>query len=197
MAGRTSPPHLAVWACLFEAMLVPLAVLLSWPLGLDPWQGFEVSLDALALGGLATGLLLILLGFSAGGRARWNIDLQARVNELLQQLFPDGPTWAVPALALLAGLGEEVLFRGVIQTALVQGTSPMIGVVLASLLFGVVHWVTFAYFLLATAMGLYLGLLYHLTGNLMVVVLVHSLYDWAAMHYYLRRPRPAGDQPGV
>lgn len=196
MAGRTSP-HLPVWACLFEALLIPLAVLLSWPLGVDPWRGFEVSLDALALGGLATGVLLILLGLGAGSRARWNIDLQARVHELLQQLFPDGPTWAVPTLAVFAGLGEELLFRGVIQTALVQGTGPMIGVVLASLLFGLVHWVTFAYFLLATAMGLYLGWLYHLTGNLMVVVLVHSLYDWAAILYYLRRRQPAGDQPGV
>lgn len=197
MAGRASPSHLVVWACLFEAMLIPLAVLLSWPLGVDPWQGLAVSLDALALGGLATGVLLILLGLGAGSRARWNVDLQARVNELLQRLFPDGPTSAVPVLAVLAGLGEELLFRGVIQTALVQSTSPTIGVVLASLLFGLVHWVTFAYFLLAAAMGLYLGLLYHLTGNLMVVVLVHSLYDWAAILYYLRRRQPAGDQPGV
>lgn len=197
MAGRASPSHLVVWACLFEAMLIPLAVLLSWPLGVDPWQDLAVSLDALALGGLATGVLLILLGLGAGSRARWNVDLQARVNELLQRLFPDGPTSAVPVLAVLAGLGEELLFRGVIQTALVQSTSPTIGVVLASLLFGLVHWVTFAYFLLAAAMGLYLGWLYHLTGNLMVVVLVHSLYDWAAILYYLRRRQPAGDQPGV
>ncbi len=94
--------------------------------------------------------------------------------------------WAIIAVSLLAGFGEELLFRGVIQAGLEQLTGTATGLVLASLIFGLLHAITPAYFILATIMGLYLGLLYQLTGNLLIPCLVHALYDWAAITWYLR-----------
>lgn len=94
---------------------------------------------------------------------------------------------AVVLVSALAGIGEELLFRGVIQAGLVAWLTPASGIVIASLLFGLAHAVSFSYLVLATLMGLYLGLLYHWTGNLLVPILVHALYDWVAIRYYLHR----------
>ena len=95
-------------------------------------------------------------------------------------------------VSALAGIGEELLFRGVLQAGLSEAWSPMAGIVVASLLFGAAHAVSLSYLVLATLMGLYLGLLYHLTGNLLLPIIVHALYDWIAIHFYLRRsPTPS------
>jgi len=59
----------------------------------------------------------------------------------------------------------------------------------ASLLFGVVHWLTGLYALLAGMVGLYLGGLYLLTGNLLVPIVVHALYDIVALGYLRKAER--------
>ena len=35
-------------------------------------------------------------------------------------------------------------------------------------------------------MGFYLGWLYQATGNLLVPIMVHFLYDWVVLEWYLR-----------
>ena len=88
-------------------------------------------------------------------------------------------------ISVLAGFAEELLFRGLLQ--------PLWGIVVASLIFGVLHAATFGYFLLATAMGFYLGGLLQYTGNLLVPIAVHALYDFFALNLlartYLREDR--------
>jgi hypothetical protein len=51
------------------------------------------------------------------------------------------------------------------------------GLVLASLLFGLAHPISKAYVVLASFIGLLLGLLYLLTENLLACILAHALYD--------------------
>ena len=82
------------------------------------------------------------------------------------------------ALSLAAGAAEELLFRAVLQAKL--------GLLLTSLLFGALHAVSAAYFLIASFIGAYLGRLYEGHG-LLVPVLVHALYDFAALLLYRRR----------
>nr|WP_239056945.1 CPBP family intramembrane glutamic endopeptidase [Wenzhouxiangella limi] len=88
-------------------------------------------------------------------------------------------------VALLAGVGEELLFRGVIQGGLDGVIGPWPALALASLLFGAMHALSRAYFVLATVMGLYMGLVYLWTGNLLIPILIHFLYDWVVLRYYL------------
>lgn len=76
-------------------------------------------------------------------------------------------------ISVLAGFSEELLFRGFLQ--------PQTGIAAASLIFGALHAVTFGYFLLASAMGFYLGWLYQFSGNLLVPIAVHALYDIFAL----------------
>ncbi|MEQ5817263.1 CPBP family intramembrane metalloprotease [Marinobacter sp. NFXS11] len=92
-------------------------------------------------------------------------------------------------LSLLAGVGEELLFRGAIQGWLMAKTDPVTAVLAASVLFGLVHYVSFAYFLVATGLGLILGAAYVLSESLALVMVWHALYDMIALFCLLRFPR--------
>lgn len=163
-----------------------LAVGLAWLFGLRPWQQIEASGATLALGLAATLPLASLLALPLG-RWRWADELTGLVRRFLKTLFRHALPGAVAAVSLLAGIGEELLFRGVVQAELTAWWTPTTGIVAASLLFGAAHAVSLPYFILATLMGLYLGLLYHFSGNLLLPIIVHALYDWIAIHFYLRR----------
>jgi membrane protease YdiL (CAAX protease family) len=56
-------------------------------------------------------------------------------------------------------------------------------------LFGLVHYVSFTYFLVATGLGLILGAAYVLSESLTLVMIWHALYDMIALYCLLRFPR--------
>ena len=62
-------------------------------------------------------------------------------------------------VAMLAGVGEELLFRGVLQIWMAERWGEVAGLVVSNLLFGFCHAVTLTYLLLAFCMGVYFGLL--------------------------------------
>ncbi len=166
-----------------------LALALAWLFGLQPWLDIDPSWSALGLSLLATLPLAAGLLALPAGRWRWADELTRLVRRFVTLLFRRARPGAVVLVSALAGIGEELLFRGVVQAGLVAWWTPATGIIVASLLFGFAHALTLSYLLLATLMGLYLGLLYHWTGNLLVPIIVHAIYDWVAIHYYLRRPR--------
>ena len=95
-------------------------------------------------------------------------------------------------ISLLAGLGEEILFRGVLQEAFTGWFNVWVGVLMASVLFGLMHSITFTYVLLATLMGAYLGCVWLWADhNLLVIVLTHALYDFLVLLWLLRGPGAA------
>jgi membrane protease YdiL (CAAX protease family) len=112
------------------------------------------------------------------------------VRERIAPLFAGASPAQLAAIALLAGIGEEALFRGVLQEALAGRFPAWAGLVLASLLFGAVHWVTDTYAVLAGIVGLYLGTLYLLTDNLLAPIATHALYDVVAL-WVLAGMKPA------
>ena len=63
--------------------------------------------------------------------------------------------------------------------------------IIASLLFGIAHAVTYTYALAAAVIGVYLGVLWWLAGNLLAPVACHAVYDFVALWYYLRVWSPA------
>jgi uncharacterized protein len=174
-------------ALLFEGSLLVLALVLALLLGLAPWQALHWSWSALGISAAATVPPLLLMWLLLDSGIGWVRELERLTHRTLDVILRTRPSGAIAALALLAGFGEEFLFRGVIQAGLVEplGAAGAIGV--ASVLFGLAHAVTRAYFVAATVIGLYLGWLYAATGNLLIVCLVHALYDWLGIHYYLRR----------
>lgn len=92
---------------------------------------------------------------------------------------------------LFVAPGEELLFRGLVQGLLrrVVGVGPAI--LVASILFGVVHWIALvgagggeptlsgilAYVAIAAGLGLVLGTVYEWTKTLAVPVVIHGLWN--------------------
>jgi multicomponent Na+:H+ antiporter subunit D len=83
--------------------------------------------------------------------------------------------------AALAGIGEELVFRGVLQIWLEQwgyATS----LIVSNIVFALCHAVTLTYAILAFVMGLFLGLIMDAPENrsLLAPILTHALYDFFA-----------------
>jgi len=91
---------------------------------------------------------------------------------------------------LLAGLGEEMLFRGVVQQALANWIGSPAGVWIAlgiaAVLFALAHSITVAYAVLAGLIGLYLGGIWLVSDNLLVPITTHALYDFMVLLYLVR-----------
>ena len=89
-------------------------------------------------------------------------------------------------MAVCAGVFEELLFRGVLQTGL-EKIIPVAGaIVLSNLIFGAVHWRTALYALIAGLVGAWIGLLFALTGNLLTAMVTHGVYDLIALYVTAR-----------
>jgi membrane protease YdiL (CAAX protease family) len=92
-------------------------------------------------------------------------------------------------LALVAGVAEELLFRGVVQTGLAGTLPPWAAVLVAGAAFGLAHFITPAYALLAGLAGMYLGGLFWVQGNLTAPIVAHVVYDVVALNYVARLAR--------
>jgi len=99
-------------------------------------------------------------------------------------------------VAASAGIGEELLFRGVIQQELASFAGDAGGLILASIAFGLGHSFTLSYALQAGITGMYFGFLYIACGHTVLAPAVaHLLYDWVAlmvMHF-----QATGEGPGT
>ncbi|WP_197452345.1 CPBP family intramembrane glutamic endopeptidase [Rosistilla carotiformis] len=88
------------------------------------------------------------------------------------------------ALSIAAGVGEELLFRGWLQTLITGPISDwnlgslVVGVLVASAFFGLAHAVTKLYVVVVFAMGILFGTMLVATGNLLVPITAHALFDF-------------------
>ena len=171
-------------------------LLLALPLGrwwdAPPFGRLEWSWGGLAAGIAATAPLLVALRW--GLTTRW--PPAARfvrvVEERVAPLFAGARPADLLLLALLAGVAEEALFRGVIQEALQARLPTAPAILLAALLFGVAHWINATYAVLATLVAVYLGILLDVSGNLLAPITAHALYDALALALLARvKPTPA------
>jgi membrane protease YdiL (CAAX protease family) len=184
-----------VAAVLFEGGLAPLALLLGWLLGQRPLAHFNWNERDAMLGLVAAvpmlGLFLAALRWPIGGLAR----IKQILREALEPLLAGRPVTDLALLALAAGVGEEMLFRGVLQGALSEHLGLWEGLAAASLAFGLLHPVTPTYIVLAAVLGTYLGTLYIVTGNLLSVMVAHAVYDFVALWVLLRTLSDRADAP--
>ncbi len=173
----------------FEAGLVPVAVGLAWLLEGSLADWLRRPGTGLCWGIAATVPPLICLMVIRA--IPWR-PLR-RVGEFLNCVL--GPALArctlpeLALIALLAGLGEELLFRGALQ--------PVLGLTLTSLLFAFAHCITPTYAMLTGLMGLYLGWLAEASGTLWGPIVTHALYDFVAFLVVIRdvRQQAVGHSP--
>jgi membrane protease YdiL (CAAX protease family) len=110
--------------------------------------------------------------------------------EVVRPIFAPCTLLDLALISACAGIGEELLFRGVIQAALSRPLGTGLGLAAASLLFGLLHPITPVYIVLAGLMGAYLGAVWLASGNLLVVIIAHGLYDFLILAYLVRGPAP-------
>ena len=175
-------------ACIFEAALLPVAAMIAYFTGQPLFSDLHWSGKDCLVGLGATVPLLVLFWWML----RSSLAPFAAIRRLLDKLRPLFASWSLTQLgviSMLAGLCEEVLFRSVIQSALAAFSGPAIALVAASVLFGGAHLITIAYGIIAAAIGVYLGLLWLLSGNLLTPIVTHAAYDFVALVYLLRSRR--------
>jgi len=175
-------------AIVVEGGLVGLALVCGWLLGQPPFSRFAFDLPD-ALWGLAAALPMTAAFLVM---RRWPVGplraIKAFTDEMLRPAMAPCTLVDLLGISCLAGLGEEMLFRGMLQDFLAGWAGPGLAVAAASALFGLLHAVTAGYAVLAALMGAYLGGLYLLTGNLLAPIVTHAAYDFAVLVYVLRGP---------
>jgi membrane protease YdiL (CAAX protease family) len=185
--GRRIHPHtLMAYALLLGLAMIAAAWLWAGVIrGRDLGAWFpaahwpaDVILGGLAGTGFALGIWA-LLDFVPAFR---------RIEQLLLSVLDmDALRWYDPLLfGLLAGIPEEILFRGAMQSAL--------GWPLTSVLFGALHALSLAYFVYATVAGALLGGLAIWGGGLWAPMAAHIAIDtimFALLIYRWRRTPPA------
>jgi len=157
--------------------------------GLGP--GIDASLPFIMKGllwSIPLGLLAVVLDIVEDkfpGLQEVTKATQSSVLSLLGGTFkPVLGTLTALALGAAAGIGEEMLFRGVMQFELGSRLgSEILAVGITSVVFGALHAVTPLYAILAAIASVYFGWLYLVTGNLVVPIVTHAFYDWAALLY--------------
>ncbi|MBL1263249.1 CPBP family intramembrane glutamic endopeptidase [Methylomicrobium sp. RS1] len=190
-------------ACCFEASLILVALILGWIADINPFAKLFLSEAAILYGIIGTAPMIVLFHLA---ELRQEEAFQKIRRLLLETLGPSlhRRHWAdLLMLAAIAGLSEEILFRGLIQPWLEAVLGMRAGLVGCNVLFGLAHAVTPLYTLLAFLIGIYLSLSmdYGAERNLLTPVVIHALYDfWAFLAlikaYQLNQTRQkSGDKP--
>jgi hypothetical protein len=192
--------RLPFWSgCLVELALLAAAAAMSAAFGVPLFADFHWNGADLLLGIAATGPLLLGFRLFLTSSVR---PLRGIRDFLESAVRPALGHWNLPQLAfvsVLAGICEETFFRAVLQ----GGLDPVIGswpaLLLAAVCFGLCHVITPTYALLAAVVGIYLGAIWLLTGNLLVPIVAHAVYDFVALTWFLkcglRRSRSHGETP--
>ena len=154
-----------------------LSLILQTPLG----PQFHWSLgDALIGLAATTPLAFFLWWFMNTNRAPFAAFRESQIEFFAEIGFRFTPTRIV-MMALFAGVFEELLFRGVLQTALAKVAPVAVAILVSNLIFGAVHWRTALYALIAGLVGVWLGVLFAATGNLLTPMVTHAAYDLIAL----------------
>lgn len=208
----TSGPTRIAWYQLILWKLwaaAAMAVLLAYPTKLSvlpdrthitAWLGAHQSVLLMAIAAAAT---FVIVGLGQGVRVMVDGARRKKLAQALRTMRFMLPVsakerryWVV--LSLSAGICEELLFRGFLIHYLSGSLAggPALGVLsawlLSSMLFGLAHiYQGVAGVIRATIAGLLLGLVAILTGQLILPILLHALFDVQMLWMY----RPVEDDP--
>ncbi len=207
-----SPDRLAgmpLWKVLFtiglQAMFFTIAGVAIFRQTERPIADFVVLDWSAIVNGVALALVLMLLSMVLSrlfpAYARRLIQAQARTYGFLANRV------SMPAIlfiSLCAGIGEEALFRGGLQTLLGDYMPAGLALALAAAAFALIHFAKPHVSALLFIIGCLFGWIYWQTGSLLTVMIAHALYDvyalWALQKAMgemgLLMPRPAAHLPG-
>ncbi|PAU82974.1 CPBP family intramembrane metalloprotease [Halorubrum salipaludis] len=154
----------------------------------DQWGLVRLSRPTLRDAGLVVGGGIALFAFQYGALfALGQVGLTTGQN---QAVVPAGDpvTYYLAMIAVslfVVGPVEEALFRGAVQGGLRRAFDAAPAIMLASLMFGLVHYPSvsgtpgqrWAYVAVVVVLGAVLGVLYERTGNVLVPGFAHGVYN--------------------
>ena len=169
------------YAGLFYGFLIVVAALWNGLRG----RGFQLLGDSVPFGvalGLLVALGTVLLGLAV---YRFVPLMREIADELAPRLVDGASTRDLMLVSVFSGVGEEALFRGAVQ--------PEFGIVVASIVFGLVHFGPDRRYLVWTAWALLAGFLfgamYIVTGGLLAPVISHVTHNAATFLIWKRSRR--------
>jgi membrane protease YdiL (CAAX protease family) len=134
--------------------------------------------------GLGVGVGVAIVAYTVNAIA---VLVSGTEDPVEQQLIQDALAGGLPLVlvallaVVVAPVTEEVVFRGVLFRALADRLNLAVGVVLSSVIFALIHIEVVVSQPLALlglfTVGVLLALAYHLTGNLMVPILGHAVFN--------------------
>ncbi len=185
-------------AIVLEGCLILPALGLGFLFDVPPFQRLSGATWGHAIWGLAAALpptLVVILLLRARVHFALHLLEKARtaVGPLLQL-----PAWQLLLFAMTAGLVEETLFRGVIQTATTAALISHLdgwvaqagGLGVGALLFGLAHPTSRAYVIAGALFGVWMGGLLLMTGNLLSPMVTHAVYDFILILYVKHTTQP-------
>lgn len=179
--------HTFVLVLLSQLVIVVAGILLIWGFGMQMPNANVGALQAITIGTLLAFItfLLFALIYRFGGKfAQALLNDARRVSGIFS-----GYSWLhLACVAALAGVGEELLFRGFLQTWLGNYFAITWAILIASIIFGLLHYLSHAYFISATLMSIAFGVAYYMTDSLLMVVVWHGIYDFIALLVLVKYP---------
>ena len=148
--------------------------------------------------------LLFVLGLPQVGLLTWinnqiplsgNMEaMESQINGYLKTLLSSGNMALVVFLiGLVPAIGEELVFRGVIQKALENWTQkPHLAILLSGAIFSLIHF-QFAGFLPRMFLGMLLGYAYFFSKSLLVPMLLHFLFNASQAVAMVLNPEMIGE----
>jgi len=120
---------------------------------------------------------------------------QSALDNIMSVKSPAGYIYKLVLLCFLPGICEEIFFRGFAQTSLWRLKGKWFGIIIASLLFAILHgnpWYFHLYFLL----GFFLSWTYSVSATLIVPIACHILNNaWTFTNHVLGTTLPWENEP--
>ena len=199
-ATEPDPEVNLVWVgMIVEGGLVVVALVLAYfglydhpqPLRQIDWSTCQ---QAIVWGTVATIPMLVYLVVFHFWTPRFLQPMQEFVVENLYPVFRGSTIFEMLLLSLMAGFCEELLFRWCLQGGIAsllesragQPVSLAIGLLVASILFGLCHWVNTSYGMTTLFVGMFLGLTMIWSGSFLVPAMAHAIFDFVALIYISR-----------
>ena len=158
----------------------------------SPWQWFgPLALFAIPLGALM-GVVIYLLGFALSCAPWSKTKSMHDLLTMLHQLFRNFSWPQILLVSLLAGVGEELLIRAVLQTFLVDSIGVFWGIAGASLIFGLLHFMTKTYIFFTFFLGFLFGVAFYFSDSIVLIMIGHTVYDIIAFAMIVKFPHMLG-----
>jgi len=169
---------LLILTALVEGVVLIAAFLISWFFGIKLFPLTRNIFHDMAIGTLGAliplAFFVLLLSEKVNNTPLLGSLKKTIINDI-SVIFSESRLIDLCFISLFAGFAEELLFRGVIQVKL--------GIIGASIIFGLLHFITPAYWIIATVMGFYLGFLFQYYESLLIPIQLHFVYDLGALIY--------------